>query len=94
MLKINGKVINLFTQEGGQSKDGTEYAERHKVQLMGERLLPNGDKQIDIVDLTIQDLSDWSDFQGKDISIDISPYVYKGSIVYSTKGSKPQLAAY
>ena len=43
MLKLSGKVINVFTQEGGKGKDGTENAERHKVQLMGEVALPNGD---------------------------------------------------
>ena len=35
MLQITGKVINVFTQDGGKNKDGTEYEERHKVQLMG-----------------------------------------------------------
>ena len=45
MLQLTGKVMNVFTQEGGKGKDGTEYAERHKVQLMGERALPNGDIQ-------------------------------------------------
>ena len=34
MLQISGKVINVFTKEGGKNKDGTEYEERHKVQLM------------------------------------------------------------
>ena len=43
MLQITGKVINVFTQDGGKNKDGTEYEERHKVQLMGEVALPNGD---------------------------------------------------
>ena len=93
MLQITGKGINVFTQEGGESKDGTEYAERHKVQLMGERALPNGDIQMDLMDLTIQDLSDWNETQGKTISIDIGAFSpSKGNIIYFvSKGSKPQL---
>ena len=93
MLQITGQVINVFTQEGGQSKDGTEYAERHKVQLMGERALPNGDIQMDLMDLTIQDLSDWNETQGKTISINIGAFApSKGNIIYFvSKGSKPQL---
>ena len=35
MLQITGKVINLFTVEGGKDKEGKEFAEKHKVQLMG-----------------------------------------------------------
>ena len=93
MLQITGQVINVFTQEGGQSKDGTEYAERHKVQLMGERALPNGDIQMDLMDLTIDDLVDWNDKQGKTVSIGIGAFApSKGNIIYFvSKGSKPQL---
>lgn len=94
MLQISGKVINVFTKEGGKNKDGSDYDERHKVQLMGERALPNGDVQMDLMDLTINDLSDWNDMQGKDISIDIGAFApAKGNIIYFvSKGSKPQLS--
>ncbi|MGP5408460.1 hypothetical protein ACTXPO_13800 [Psychrobacter celer] len=95
MLQITGKVVNVFTQEGGTSKDGKEYSERHKVQLMGEMALPNGDVKMDLMDLTIEDLTDWNDKQNKTISIDIGAFApSKGSIIYFvSKGSKPQLRA-
>lgn len=93
MLQITGKVINVFTTEAGQSKDGTEYEERHKVQLMGERALPNGDKQMDLMSLTVQDLADWNEVQGKTVSIDIGAFApSKGNIIYFvSKGSKPSV---
>ena len=96
MLQISGKVINDFTKEGGADKDGKAFEERHKVQLMGERALPNGDTQMDLMDLTISDLSDWNDLQGQDVSIDIGAFApAKGNIIYFvSKGSKPQLLAY
>lgn len=96
MLQITGKVINVFTVEAGKGKDGTEYAERHKVQLMGEVALQNGDVKMDLMDLTIQNLSDWNDKQGKTVSIDIGAFApAKGSIIYFvSKGSKPQLQAF
>lgn len=96
MLQLSGKVVNVFTQEGGKNKDGEDFAERHKVQLMGERALPNGDIQMDLMDLTIQNLSDWNDLQGKDVSIDIGAFApAKGNIIYFvSKGSKPQLTAF
>lgn len=93
MLQITGKVINVFTTEAGKDKEGKEYAERHKVQLMGQLALPNGDVKMDLMDLTIDDLSDWNDKQGKTISIDIGAFApAKGNIIYFvSKGSKPQL---
>ncbi len=93
MLQITGQVINVFTQEGGKNKDGTEYEERHKVQLMGRMALPNGDVKMDLMDLTIQDLADWNDKQGKTVSIDIGAFApAKGNIIYFvSKGSKPQI---
>ena len=30
MLQMTGKVMNTFTQEGGQDKDGKDYDARHK----------------------------------------------------------------
>lgn len=93
MLQITGQVINVFTTEAGKGKDGTEYEERHKVQLMGERALPNGDKQMDLMSLTVQDLADWNEVQGKTVSIDIGAFApSKGNIIYFvSKGSKPSV---
>ena len=34
MLQLSGKVVNTFTQDGGQDKDGKDYDARHKVQLL------------------------------------------------------------
>jgi hypothetical protein len=92
MLQITGKVINVFTQDGGKDKDGKDFDERHKVQLMGQVALPNGDVKMDLMSLTVQDLNEWSGLQGKDISIDIGAFApAKGNIIYFvSKGSKPQ----
>ena len=55
MLQMTGKVMNTFTQEGGKDKDGKDYDARHKVQLLGEFDLPNGDIKHDLVDLKVDD---------------------------------------
>jgi hypothetical protein len=51
---------------------------------------------MDLMDLTINDLGDWNEMQGKDIAIDIGAFApSKGNIIYFvSKGSKPQLKAY
>lgn len=93
MLQIAGKVINLFTVEGGIDKEGKEFAEKYKVQLLGNVAMPNGDTKLDLMDLSVSDLSDWSQFQNRDIAIDIGAFApSKGNIIYFVrKGAKPQL---
>jgi hypothetical protein len=65
MLQITGQVVNLFTLDAGKDKDGKEYAERYKVQLMGNVALPNGDAKFDLMDLTVESLDDWTSLQSK-----------------------------
>ena len=49
-------VVNLFTKEGGTDKDGKQYEPTHKVQILGEVDLPNGDVQNELVDLKVETL--------------------------------------
>ena len=49
MLQITGQVVNVFTVEGGKDKEGKEFDERYKVQLMGNVALPNGDTKFDLM---------------------------------------------
>ena len=35
MIKLEGKLINVFTQEGGTNKKGESFDERDKIQVMG-----------------------------------------------------------
>ena len=71
MLQITGQVVNVFTLDAGKDKDGKDYAERYKVQLMGNVALPNGDAKFDLMDLTVESLDDWTSLQSKQIAIDI-----------------------
>lgn len=93
MLQISGKVMNVFTVDAGKDKDGKDYDERSKVQLMGSVALPNGDTKLDLMDLTVDDVSVWFGLTGKRISIDIGAFApSKGNIVYFVrKGAKPKL---
>ena len=93
MFKIIGQVVNVFTQDGGIDKDGKEYNESYKVQLMGEMPLPNGDSKMDLVDLKVDSLTDWNEMQGKKVSIDIGEFApQKGKIIhYVRKGARPEI---
>ena len=91
MLQITGRVVNTFTQEGGTDKEGKPYDERHKVQLMGQISLPNGEIKVDMIDLTVEDLELWKTYKDKQITIDVGAFApSKGNIIYFVKkGSKP-----
>ncbi|MDN3442668.1 hypothetical protein QL898_13655 [Psychrobacter sp. APC 3279] len=92
MLQMTGQVVNTFTQDGGKDKDGKEFDARHKVQLLGEFDLPNGDIKHDLVDLKVENLDDWTGFKGQQITVDIGVYApSKGTVIYFIKkGSKPK----
>lgn len=93
MLQINGQVMNVFTVEAGKDKDGKDYTEKSRVQLMGQVFLQNGDTKLDLMDLTVDDVSVWSGLVGKQVSVDVGVFSpSKGSVVYFVrKGSKPKI---
>ena len=58
MIKLEGTIINVFTQQGGTSKKtGEAFADRDKIQLMGELELPNGSIKHELIDLTVEFLN-------------------------------------
>ena len=93
MLQMTGMVVSLFTKEGGTDKDGKQYEPTHKVQILGEVDLPNGDVQNELVDLKVENLADWQGFRNKVVAVDIGIYApAKNSVVYFIKkGTKPRL---
>ena len=42
MIKLEGIVLNVFAQQGGQNKKGETFDDRDKVQILGAMELPNG----------------------------------------------------
>tara|TARA_R100000365_G_C2743762_1_gene72515 strand:- start:869 stop:1171 length:303 start_codon:yes stop_codon:yes gene_type:complete len=92
MLQMTGRVVNTFTQDGGEDKDGKKYDARHKVQLLGMFDLPNGDVKHDLVDLKVDDLKDWESYKDRNVIVDVGVYApSKGTVIYFIKkGSKPR----
>ena len=43
MIKLEGTVLNVFTQQGGTNKKVKPFEDRDKVQILGAMELPNGD---------------------------------------------------
>jgi len=55
MLKLEGQVINVYKAPDYKPTDGEKKEGGHKVQLMYEVHLKNGETKMDLVTLGVQD---------------------------------------
>ena len=68
MIKLEGIVLNVFTQQGGKDKKtGDQFADRDKVQILGAMDLPNGDVKNELFTLSVENYRDFKDFLNKKI---------------------------
>lgn len=93
MLKLEGTIINVFTQQGGKDrKTGEDFADRDKIQLLGELELPNGDKKNELIDLTVENGKEYETLKNKRVSIPCGVFVSgRNPIFYVAKGATPKL---
>ena len=70
MIKLEGTVLNVFTQQGGKDKKtGDQFADRDKVQILGAMDLPNGDVKNELFTLSVENYRDFKDFLNQKICI-------------------------
>ena len=93
MIKLEGTIINVFTQQGGTSKKtGEAFADRDKIQLMGELELPNGSIKHELIDLTVEDGKAYVNLKNKRVSIQCGALASGRNVVfYVAKGATPKL---
>lgn len=93
MIKLEGIVLNVFTQQGGKGKDGKEYEARDKVQILGAMDLPNGDVKNELFTLSVENYRDFKDFLNKKICIAVGAMASGRNVIfYVAKGAQPVLA--
>lgn len=92
MLNLTGKLINVFTQQGGKNKKGEEYEDRDKIQILGGLDLPNGEVKHELVTLTVDDTSPFTAFLNQNISVAVGCMASGRNVIYYVaKGAKPVL---
>ena len=92
MIKLEGIVLNVFTQQGGQNKKGETFEDRDKVQILGALDLPNGDVKNELVTLSVENYRDFKDLINKKISIAVGAMAMGRNVVfYVAKGAQPQI---
>lgn len=93
MLTLNGTVINVFQAPKGVNKEGKEYGGQDRVQVMAENLLQNGEKRVELIDLTVEDPKAYATLQGKRVRVPVGVFVAQNAIRYFVpKGSKPEVS--
>ncbi len=91
MLTLNGKVANIYESPKGVNKEtGEVFGGQPRLQVMCENTLKNGEKRIELVDLTIDDVTPYRDALGKLVSIPVGVFVTGGKAAfYALKGQRP-----
>ena len=94
MIKLEGIVLNVFTQQGGKDKKtGDQFTDRDKVQILGAMDLPNGDVKNELFTLSVENYRDFSDFLNQKISIPVGAMASGRNVIfYVAKGAQPELA--
>ena len=93
MIKLEGVVLNVFTQQGGQNKKGETFDDRDKVQILGAMELPNGGVKNELFTLSVENYRDFKDYLNQKISIAVGAMASGRNVVfYVRKGAKPVLA--
>ncbi len=93
MIKLEGTVLNVFTQQGGTNKKGEAFEDRDKVQILGAMELPNGDVKNELFTLSVENYRDFSDFLNQKISIAVGAMAMGRNVIfYVAKGAQPELA--
>ena len=95
MIKLEGIVLNVFTQQGGKDKKtGDQFADRDKVQILGAMDLPNGDVKNELFTLSVENYRDFSDFLNQKISIPVGAMAMGRNVIFTLQRCKTCLSAY
>lgn len=79
MLTLNGTVANIYEAPKGVNKEtGEAYGGQHRIQVMCENTLKNGEKRIELVDLSVDDVTPYREAIGKPVRVPVGVYVASG----------------
>jgi hypothetical protein len=83
MLTLNGKVVNVYESPKGLNKTtGEAYGGQHRIQLMCENTLKNGELKIELIDLTVDSIQEYSDKRDQIVSVPVGVYVSSNKVAF------------
>lgn len=95
MLLLNGQVLNVFDSPASTDrKTGEARPAKHRVQVMCENTLQNGQKRMDLVNLSVEDIDPYRKALGKPVRVPVGAFVSGAAVqFYALKGHAPLFAA-
>lgn len=92
MLTLNGQIINVFETPAGTNKEGKPYGGHNRIQVMAENELQNGQKRVELVDLTVDTISNFKPLVGQMVRIPVGVFVRERTAsYYLLKNAKPEV---
>lgn len=95
MLTLNGQIINVFDTPESTNKNTGEIREaKFRIQIMAENELQNGQKRLDLVNLTVDRPEVYKQLVGQNVRVPVGAFVSGTSVqYYALKGAKPERIA-
>jgi hypothetical protein len=79
MLTLSGIVANIYKSPPGVNKTtGEAFGNQDRIQIMCENILQNGQKRVELIDLTIGDVTPYQGCLNKPVSVSVGVYVNAG----------------
>lgn len=90
MLTLNGTVANIYESPRGVNKTtGEAFGGQHRIQIMCENTLQNGERRMELVDLAIDEVEPYRAAVGKPVRVPVGVYVNAGKpAFYALKKQK------
>lgn len=91
MLTLNGMVQNVFrTDATTDKKTGEAIPAKHRIQILAENMLPNGQKRIELVTLSTDTPDSYNELVGHSVSVPVGVFA-TGNVItyYALKGHAP-----
>jgi hypothetical protein len=92
MLTLNGTVINIYESPVGMNKTtGEKFGGQHRIQVMCDNTLQNGEKRVEMIDLTIGEVEPYRQLLNKPVRVPVGVYVNAGKAsFYAIKNQATQ----
>ena len=92
MLTLNGQVLNVFDQPAyADKKTGEVQPAKHRVQIMAENMLQNGQHRMELVNLTVDDPAAYTALRGRSVRVPVGAFANGSNIqFYALKAHKPE----
>lgn len=92
MLTLNGQIINVFETPVNMGKDGKSYGGQHRIQVMAENELQNGQKRNELINLTVDSILPFKSLIGQMVRIPVGVFTQDRTVgYYMLRNSKPEI---